>query len=120
MNHDQPGADQRNAAVPNASLRNDHLVLHAARIRQPGNLVEICSGDASGRGLRNTGRRAAAYHRGFRAGVTRQAGANRFLQFDNLDKVLRRALHGSMHVGWHQRAGVKRRHAAAVDHGSYA
>src|SRR5215831_13554900 len=58
----EPGPDERNAAVPDAALREDHLVLHAGGVGQLGDLVRIGSRDTAGGGLRYARRRAAAHH----------------------------------------------------------
>ena len=67
-------------------------------------------GDAGGRAAGDDGR--------FGSGILGQAPTYGFLQFEDLDEMLGGALHGAMHFGRHERAGVERGDTAPVDEGA--
>ena len=103
-----------------ASAEHDHFVLHAGGVGQLPHLVRIGAGHAARcrRGHRPGG--AGRDHAGFGARQLRQLSSGGLLQFEDVDEMPRRIIHGTAHLGQLQRAAQVGPGTTRVDEGPHA
>ena len=118
---DQLRAGQPDGAVEGAASAQHHdFVLHAGGVGQLPDLVRIGAGHAARRRRGHRSGGAGGDHAGFGARQLGQFSSGGLLQFEDVDEVLRRVVHGAADLGQFQRAAQIGPRPARVDEGANA